>query len=178
LVFVLLLSLSLTACASFWLSDGLSLLKIAPDAFETRTVEQRVAIAWPGGQKTLEAVLDIHPDSLTVIGLAFGVRLFSFDYDGEKIILTQPLRGRLSATRIVNDMLMVYAPLDALADALPTGWTVCEKQQMRQVFQDERLAVSIHYPEGSPWQGRVVLDNHALGYQLTLDSREVTADEP
>jgi hypothetical protein len=88
------------------------------------------------------------------------------------------LPKNLSATRIINDTLLAYAPLDDLRAALPTGWTAQEIQGTRQVFLDEKLNISIHYPEGLPWQGRVMLDNHALHYQLTFDSREAAADAP
>jgi hypothetical protein len=172
------MALSLTACASFWLSGGLPLLKIPPATLGAKTAEQRLTIAWPGNQRTLEMALDIDADTLTVIGLALGARLFSFDYDGEKITETKPLPGGLSATRIANDLLLAYAPLDALRAALPTGWTIHEEQGVRQVFLNEKLNISIHYIEGSPWQGRVVFDNHALYYQLTLDSSEATSNEP
>jgi hypothetical protein len=174
----LLTALSLTACASFWLSGGLPLLKIPPATLGAKTVEQRLTIVWPGKQRTLEMVLDIGADTLSVVSLAFGARLFSFDYDGRKITETQPLPGGLSATRITNDLLLAYAPLDALRAALPAGWTIHEEQGRRQVFLDEKLNISIHYVEGLPWQGRVVFDNHALHYQLTLDSSEATTDEP
>jgi len=177
-VFVLLAALSLTACASFWLSGGLPLLKISPATFGVRTIEQRSTITWSGEQKTLEMVLDIRADALTVIGMAMGARLFSFDYDGEKIVETQPLPRSLSAARIMNDLLLIYAPLDTLHAALPANWTVLEEKGTRQVFLDETLNISIHTVEGSKWQGRTVLDNHALRYQLTLDSREATDDAP
>jgi hypothetical protein len=84
----------------------------------------------------------------------------------------------MSATRIMNDLLLAFAPLDSLRAALPPGWTVREVEGTRQVFFDETLNISIHTSEGSPWQGRVVLDNHALRYQVTYDSREATDDAP
>ena len=174
----LLAALTLTACASFWLSGGLPLLKMAPETLGVQTVEQRLVIAWRDEQKTLEMVLDVHDGSLTMIGMAFGARLFSFDYDGKKIVETQPLPSSMSAKRIMNDLLLAFAPLDALRTALPPGWTVREVEGTRQVFLEETLNISIHTPEGSPWQGRVVLDNHALRYQVTYDSREATDDAP
>ena len=177
-VFALLAALGLTACASFWLSGGLPLLKISPATFEARTVEQRSALVWRGEQRTLEMVLDIRAGTLTVIGLALGARLFSFDYDGKRIVETQPLPSGLSAARIMNDLLLIYAPLEVLCAALPANWTVHENNGVRQVFLDEALNISIHYVEGSKWQGRTVLDNHALRYQLTLDSHEVEDDAP
>jgi hypothetical protein len=176
--FAFLAALGLAACSSFWLSGGLPLLKISPATLGVRTVEQRSAIVWPGKQKTLEMVIDIHTDTLTVIGLAFGARLFSFDYDGEKIVETQPLPSGLSAMRIMNDLMLAYAPHDALRAALPTNWAIREEEGMRQVFRDETLAISIYYAEGLPWQGRVTFDNHALHYQLTLDSHETDSDAP
>jgi len=175
---MLLAALSLTACASLWLSGGLPLLKISPAVFGTRTVEQRTVITWPGKQRTLETVLDIHDGTLSVIGLALGARLFSFDYDGEKITETQPLPHGLSAKRIVNDLLLTVAPLDALRAALPSGWTVHEEEGTRKVFLDGKLNISIRYTESLPWQGRAEFDNHALHYQLTLDSREAKDDAP
>jgi len=177
-VLTLLAALALTACTSFRLSGGLPLLKIAPATLGIQTAEQRSTITWPGEQKTLEMALDIHADTLTVVGMSFGARLFSFDYDGKKIVETQPLPGGLSAVRIVNDLMLAYAPIDALSAALPARWTVHEEHGIRQVFLDKTLHISIHYVEGLPWQGRVVLDNHALSYQLTLDSREAASDAP
>ena len=174
----LLATLTLTACTSFWLSGGLPLLKMPPEALGVQTVEQRTTIVWRGEQKTLEMVLDIHDSTLTVIGMALGARLFSFDYDGEKITETQPLPSHLSATRIVNDLLLAYAPFDALRAALPNGWTVQEKPGTRQVLLDGALNISIRAPEGSLWQGRVMLDNHALHYQVTFDSHEAADDAP
>ncbi|MCL2076502.1 MAG: DUF3261 domain-containing protein [Betaproteobacteria bacterium] len=174
----LLAALCLSACASFWLSGGLPLLKIAPATLGIQTVEQRAIITWPGGQKTMEMALDVNDDTLTVIGLAFGARLFSFDYDGEKIIETKPLPDGFSAVRIVNDLMLAYAPPDALRAALPSGWTVHEEKGARQIFLNGKLNISIRYAEGSPWQGRVALDNHALYYRLTLDSSETTSDAP
>ncbi|MDR2710879.1 MAG: DUF3261 domain-containing protein [Burkholderiales bacterium] len=172
-VFISLAALSLTACASFWLSGGLALLKISPSAFAPRTIEQRATITRNGEQKTLEMVFDIRADTMTVIGMALGARLFSFDYDGKEIVETKPLPNGLSAARIMNDLLLIYAPLDTLRAALPSGWTVSEEKGARQVFLDGALNISIRYFDGSSWQGRTVLDNHALHYQLTLDSHDV-----
>ena len=177
-IFPLLAAMSLTACASFWLSGGLPLLKIAPATLGARTVEQRLTLFWSGEQKTLEMALDIHADTLTVVGMAFGARLFSFDYDGKKIIETQPLPAGLSATRIVNDLMLIYAPLDALCATLPSGWTVQENEGLRQVFLNDALNISIRYDEGSQWQGRAVFENHALRYHLTLESHEAEPDAP
>jgi len=175
---VLLTALCLTACTSFWLSGGLPLLKISPAMFGVRTIEQRSTITRSDEQKTLEMVVDIRGDMLSVIGMALGARLFSFDYDGEKIVETQPLPSGLSAARIMNDLLLIYAPLDMLRAALPANWSVLEKNGTRQVFLGDALNLSIHYVDGSPWQGRTVLDNRTLRYQLTLDSHEAKDDAP
>ncbi|MCL2872541.1 MAG: DUF3261 domain-containing protein [Betaproteobacteria bacterium] len=174
----LLTALCLTACASFWLSGGMSLLKIAPTTFGVRTIEQRATISRSDEQKTLEMVFDLRGDTLSVIGMALGARLFSFDYDGEKIVETQPLPSGLSAARIMNDLLLIYTPLETLRAALPANGSVIEENGTRQVFLDETLNLSIHYVDGSPWQGRTVLDNRALRYQLTLDSQEAKDDAP
>ncbi|MDR2925317.1 MAG: DUF3261 domain-containing protein [Azoarcus sp.] len=176
LAIILLTALILPACASFWLSGDLPLLRIAPETLGTRTVEQRASVAWPGGQRALEMVVDVDGGTMVVIGMAFGTRLFSLVYDGKKITETQPPPGGLSATRIANDLLLAYAPLDALLAALPAGWTAREEPGARQVFRDGTPAISIHYAESSPWTGRVLFNNHALRYQLTLDSHEAEAD--
>jgi len=180
-LFVALLAASgLSACAAFWLSGGLPLLKISPATLGSRTVEQRLTLVWGSEQKTLEMALAIEADTLTVVGMAFGARLFSFDYDGEKIIETQPLPRGLSATRIVNDLLLTYAPLDTLVAALPPDWTVREGQGTRQIFLHETPNISIRYEtrEGTEWQGHTVFENHALRYQVTFDSHEAEPDAP
>lgn len=173
---IFLAALVLPGCAAFWLSGGLPLLEIPLETFGTRTIEQRTSIVWPGGQRTLEMAVDMDGGTMTVVGMAFGARLFSFEYDGKKITETRPLPDGLSATRIANDLLLTYAPLDALRAALPAGWTAREKPGERLLFRDETPAISIRYAERLPWTGRVLFDNHALRYRLTLDSHEAKAD--
>lgn len=168
--------LTLTACASFWLSGGLPLLQIPPSALpHPATVEQRLVISWPGEQRSIEAVLDIDDTRMSLIGMAMGVRLFSLDYDGQHMTETQSLPTGLPAERMINDLLLVYTPADTLQKALPSGWLVQQDNSgQRTILRDGKVAIVISYSGGNAashvWPQRVVLDNKALYYQLTIDT--------
>lgn len=170
--------LILTGCASTWLAGGLPLLQIPPSALpHPATLEQRLVISWPGDQRSIEAVLDINEQRMSLIGMAMGVRLFSMDYDGKQISETQSLPSGMPAERMINDLLLIYTPVEQLQQALPTGWQVrSDSAEQRTILRDGKEVIVIHYSNNidqrSVWPHRVVLDNKARYYQLTIDTAD------
>lgn len=168
--------LTLTTCTSTWLAGGLPLLQIPPsDLPHPATLEQRLVISWPGEQRSIEAVLDIDDQRMSLIGMAMGVRLFSMDYGGKQITETQSLPSGMPAERMINDLLLIYTPEDQLQRALPAGWQVrVDSATQRTILRDGKAVIVISYSGGndhcSIWPQRVVLDNKARYYQLTIDT--------
>jgi hypothetical protein len=186
LTYAILLAALLTGCAA--LSRPCCMesesdpqpLTIAPAMLGERTVEQRLVIRWPGGERSMDAVLDIADGKLRLVLLSFGMRLLSLEYDGRTVSETRYMPQAPSGRRMVNDLLLMAAPLEDLRPALPENWRVTENKEnnsdhprRREITQDGKLLIVIAYSAASPWQGRVEFEHHALGYQLILDSHEL-----
>lgn len=170
LVFVLLLA----ACN--WLPNDLPLLRIDPAALASdRMAEQRLQLVWRDKARTMESVLDLSGGSLRFIGSAMGLRLFSLNYDGERIEENGGvgLPSALPPERIINDMLLIYAPEASLLAALPDGWTLEVQRDRRLLRHDEELVIEVVYHAAAPWLGRTVLRHLLYSYQLTVDSADV-----
>jgi hypothetical protein len=175
----------LGGCATASLLDNMTLapevLTIAPQVLGERTVEQRLSMRWSGGERSMETVVDIADGKLNLVALAFGMRLASLQYDGKTVNETRQMPMAPPGKRMVNDLLLVAAPLEDLQRALPEGWTVQESGDRsqasdfirRELAQDGVTQIVIEYFSGSPWQGRVTVEHRALGYQLILDSHEL-----
>ncbi|MDR3410180.1 MAG: DUF3261 domain-containing protein [Formivibrio sp.] len=173
-ILLLIASLSLAAC-SRW--NDLPLLQIDLAALgPTQVAQQRMQLTWRGETHVLENVIESSPDSLQVVGLAMGLRVYSFSYDGHTL-QTGPgyLPTGLSEQRILNDLLLIHMPLTSLEQALPAGWKIKDLVadtglKTRQLWQGNDMAIEVQYQSETPWQGRSVLINHRHDYQLILDS--------
>lgn len=171
---LILISLQLNGCG-FW--NDLPLLHLNPALLgPAGTVQQRLTLTWNDKTHVLENMLEINSDGLHVVGLAMGIRVYSFDYDGQ-ILHVGPghLPAGLSEQRIANDLLLIHAPLETLIKVLPTGWqcveqTIYNSYRQRQLIENGEAVISVQYHAGTPWQGRSILTHHRRGYQLILDS--------
>lgn len=172
---VVFLTLWLTACN--WIPGDLPLLQIKPAELGAgRTAEQRLQLVWRGEARTLESVLDVSADSLQFIGTAMGLRLFSLDYDGHRIEqgLGAGLPAALPPERIMNDMLLIYAPEKDLRAALPAGWRLEIQQNSRLLMHGDDPVIEVIYHAAAPWRGRTILRHLQFSYQLTVDSVNVS----
>ncbi|GHD69034.1 DUF3261 domain-containing protein [Jeongeupia chitinilytica] len=162
--------LALAGCATL-LSGGLPLLQVAPAAFGgERVLEQRLTMRWPGETRTLDIVASIDDRTVSLVGLALGVRLFSIDYDGRTLRSTENVPMALPAERMLDDFLIVHAPLPALQAALPAGWEVSETARQRVLRHDGQNAIVVDYSNDDRLAGRAQLANLPLHYQLTIDT--------
>jgi hypothetical protein len=153
-------------------------LKIAPAVLGERTVEQRLVIRWPGGERSMEAALEIAEGRLRLVMLAFGMRLASLEYygDGETLREQHYVPHAPEGARILNDLLMISAPLEDLRRALPPKLDVNDSRindrLRREIVKDGVVQVVIDYETDSPWQGKVTFSNRAGHYELLLESHE------
>jgi hypothetical protein len=183
-------ALLLAACAGFLSRGEAPLLRIAPNSLGARTLEQRLTISWPAAgaaaptreQRSLEAVLDIADGKLRLILLAAGLRLMSLEYNGDHLTETRHASVPLAGARMMNDLLLIVTPLEALRPALPPDWRIEESRQadgacrreIRQGGAEETVVVVIDYAAGcQAWSGRVEFEQRRLGYHLSLESYEL-----
>src|SRR5688500_3747011 len=61
-------------------------LALAPSAFpETLSLQQQVKVEQAGRTVDFDAVLDITPEQVTLVGMAFSQRVFTLTYDGRTL---------------------------------------------------------------------------------------------
>ncbi|MDR0700921.1 MAG: DUF3261 domain-containing protein [Azoarcus sp.] len=168
----------LVACAALGRGPfAPGLLRIAPAALGERTVEQRLVMRWPGGERSMDAVLEIAEGRLQLVMMAFGMRLLSLEYDGETLNEQRFVPHAPEGGRILNDLLLIGAPLEALRRALPAGASATETRAdgkaRREFVQDGVTQAVIDYDTASPWQGKVTYTQRVMGYELILESHEI-----
>ncbi|MDR2451056.1 MAG: DUF3261 domain-containing protein [Candidatus Accumulibacter sp.] len=166
------------ACASFLCAcaalapEREAAWRISPAVLGEHTVEQQLLIRWPGGERSLDAVLEIAGGRLRLVLMSFGLRVMSLEYDGETLAEERYVPHAPDGARMLNDLLAIAAPADELRRALPTGWELAEDPAGRVLAAAGATRLSIRYggPRGArdPWQGRVTLKNHAEDYELIL----------
>ncbi|WP_188704363.1 DUF3261 domain-containing protein [Silvimonas iriomotensis] len=163
----------LTACASL-LTRDLPQLQIAPAALgQPRTVQQQLQISYPGGGAVMDAVLQMDQDNVEVIASAMGLRMATLDYDGHALKAQTLPAMKVPPQRIMNDLLMVFAPHNVLQQALPQGWVVHDDGNKRTILRGDDPTIDITWDNPDHWQGRAVLVHHQLAYTLTIDSSTV-----
>jgi hypothetical protein len=178
--FYILCALCLGACA--WLTPRPAAfiaepLEIVPAVLGEHTVEQRLVIRWPGGERSMEAALEIAGGRLRLVMLAFGMRLAGLEYGSDGKLTEQRFVPHAPAgARMLNDLLMIAAPLEDLQRALPSSMRVTDsrvnERARREIAEGDVVQVVIDYETDSPWQGKVTFSNRALGYELLLESHE------
>lgn len=168
-----LLACLLTACVTVPAAPRWT-LALPPASFgQTLSLQQRVTVERAGRSDTLDAVLDITPEQLTLVGLALGQRVLTLGYDGSKFNETRHpmLPDNVRGADILSDIELALWPAEAIRAALPAGWSLADDTTERVLSQHGRIVASIRYTANPRWQGRIELNNQQYGYRLTILSQ-------
>jgi hypothetical protein len=163
-----------TGCTAMFLP--LPLLHVRPaDLGPPRTVEQRLQIVRRGQSVVLDGVADVSAERVQLIATALGVRLYDLSYDGRRVVPgpAGTPAGGLPPPVALDDFLLLYAPTEVLAAALPRDLRLVAGPDGRQLYRGNRLLVAVRYETGDPMNGRSRLHNAALDYDLVVDSTVV-----
>jgi hypothetical protein len=181
LLLVLGLALGLSACSSVPTADKAAParlgLKLSPASLgQTLSLQQHLTVERDGRTDELDTALEIDAKRLTLVGLAFGQRVMTLEYDGKELktwrhfMLPPQVRGE----DVLEDMQLTLWPAAAIRAALPAGWTLQDSAEgagMRRVLSfDGQTITSIAYPSQQRWAGTVILDNLRYRYRLTIAS--------
>jgi hypothetical protein len=175
-----LLALALAGCASAPQPPQARLgLKLAPAALgQSISVQQHLKVERQGRTDDLDVALQVEPDALDVVGLAFGQRVLTLHYDGKELSSWRHvmLPSQVKAEDVLEDMQLTLWPVEAVAAALPAGWRVAEAQTgsglQRTLYLGDETIMQIRYAGLPRWSGTVVLDNLRYHYRLTIQFAE------
>jgi hypothetical protein len=165
-------TLLLGACASTAPPPQARLgLKLAPATLGASiSVQQHLKVERNGRTDDLDVALQVEPDAIDVVGLAFGQRVLTLRYDGKELTSWRHvmLPSQVRAEDVLEDMQLTLWPAEAIAAALPAGWRVAEQGSKRTVYLADEPIMEIAYSGTPRWSGTVVLENLRYHYKLTI----------
>ncbi|TWI66336.1 uncharacterized protein DUF3261 [Pseudoduganella lurida] len=146
-------------------------LKLPPAALgQSISVQQHLKVERDGRTDDLDVALQVEPEAIDVVGLAFGQRVLSLHYDGKEMTEWRHmmLPRQVRADDVLEDMQLTLWPVDAVARALPLGWRIEEQGLQRTLYLHDEVVMRIAYSGSPRWSGTVVLDNLRYKYRLTV----------
>ena len=150
-------------------------LELSPaDLGEEIAVQQHLTIERNGKTDQLDAALEVDANQLQLVGLAFGQRVLTLQYDGKKMTTWRHfmLPQQVRVEDILEDMQLTLWPVESIRAALPPGWTIQDDGLQRFIFLNDRLICAIQYSVMPRWSGTVKLENFRYHYTITIQSLE------
>jgi len=148
-------------------------LHLAPAALgQPISVQQHLTVQRGGSTNDLDVALEVDASRVDLVGLAFGQRVLSLQFDGKDITEWRHpmLPAQVRAADVLEDLQLTLWPADEIARALPPGWTVDDQGLRRTLRLDGKVVTTIDYSGTPRWQGTAVLDNVRYQYKLTIES--------
>ena len=152
-------------------------LKLAPASLgQSLSLQQHLIVEREGRTDELDTALEIDPDRLTLVGLAFGQRVMTLQYDGKELttwrhfMLPPQVRGE----DVLEDLELTLWPAEPLRAALPPGWDLNDAKRddapgRRRTLSFEGQPITvIDYQDAQRWGSKVVLNNLRYHYRLTI----------
>jgi hypothetical protein len=136
------------------------------------SLQQHLTVERAGRIDEIDTVLEIEPDHLDLVGLAFGQRVMSLHYDGKELktwrhfMLPKEVQGE----DVLQDVQLTLWPAAALRAALPPGWELEENGMQRTLLLNREVIAQIDYPDRKAWGGKVILTNLRYHYKLIIQS--------
>lgn len=150
-------------------------LKLAPAALgEAISIQQHLTVERGGRIDELDAAIEVDDVHVEMVGLAFGQRVLTLNYDGKELRSWRHLMlpSQVKGEDVLEDMQLALWPVEAVALALPAGWRIEEKGMQRRLYLDQELVTTIDYSATPRWNGTIKMDNLRYKYRLTIESAQ------
>jgi len=148
-------------------------LQLTPsDLGESIALQQHLLIHRNGKTDELDVALEVDSTELHLVGLAFGQRILSMQYDGKNLTTWRHamLPSQVREEDILEDIQLTLWPIGAIRHALPPGWTIEDKGMERLLRLGDTIICEITYSSMPRWSGTVKLVNLRYHYDLTIQS--------
>ncbi|MFC5474828.1 DUF3261 domain-containing protein [Paraherbaspirillum soli] len=156
-------------------------LKLAPATLGANiSLQQHLTVERNGRTDQLDAALEIDAKQFTMVGLAFGQRVLTLQFDGQTLQSWRHpmLPSQVRAEDVLEDTQLTLWPLEAIRQALPAGWKIEQQGLRRTLLLDDAPVMVINYSSASRWGGKVELDNLRYHYRLTIESVNDASGSP
>jgi hypothetical protein len=169
----LLATLLFAGCASKQAGPARLGLRLPPAALgQSISVQQHLTVKRGASTNDLDVALEVDPARVKVVGLAFGQRVLSLQYDGRELTEWRHamLPSQVRAADVLEDLQLTLWPVAEIARVLPAGWQIEDQGLRRTLRLDGKVVTTIDYSGMPRWQGKAVLDNLRYQYRLTIES--------
>jgi hypothetical protein len=169
----LLAGLLLGGCAAQEAGPARLGLRLAPAALgQAISVQQHLTVQRAGATRDLDVALEVDASRVNLVGLAFGQRVLSLQFDGRELSEWRHpmLPAQVRAADVLEDLQLTLWPAAEIARALPPGWAIEDQGLRRTLRLDGKVVTTIDYSGTPRWQGTAVLDNVRYQYRLTIES--------
>ncbi|MDE1476795.1 DUF3261 domain-containing protein [Xenorhabdus bovienii] len=183
-LFILSLACLLAACSSFpqngspsaWLKPGVHVSLPAPGITPAIHEQQLLTATVKGKAQSLIVLLNADEQKLSLAGLSsLGIRLFKLDYDHNGIHAEQSIvvPEIPPANQVLADIMLSYWPTSSWQSKLPTGWTLSDTVNRRQLKDNHgQVITEIHYDTQNDQRRPIRVQQFIFGYEIAIQHLE------
>lgn len=145
-------------------------LRLSPAALgKPLSLQQRLHFTFGTQQRDLDALLEADPGEVRLLVQAMGQSGVRLSWDGKSLRQQRApwLPPTVRGERVLDDLQFALWPADAIRAALPSGWTLEERDGERNLQHEGRVWLRVG---GDAANGGALLENLAEGYRLRIES--------
>ena len=169
----LIFTFALSACSTVYLndSDGTSLNALG----RPRLLEMQMNLTRGADSYTMDLVVEVRKQGLTVIGSSFGVRIFTLSYDGAVIAegIGAGLPFYVPNQLIVDDVILALSSKRTLDGGLPGNCESLRDGRVEKIYCNNSLLVSIQHQKMTDKNERVLIEIYRPEYKVNFVISEV-----
>ena len=165
---VLIVTLALSSCSTVFLndSDGTSLNALG----EPRVLEMQMHLTRGADSYTIDLVVEVRKEGLTVIGSSFGIRIFTLSYNGNLIAegIGAGLPFYVPNKLIVDDVILALSSRRALEGRLPKNCKLVRVGLVEKIYCDEKLLVNVEHQKTADKNELVLVERFQPEYKVNF----------
>jgi hypothetical protein len=145
-------------------------LRLLPSALgRSVALQQRLEFRVDGRREVLEALLEVDANDVRLALQGAGQVALRLHWDGRSLqeVRADWLPAALTGERVLSDLQLVLWPAEAVRTALPAGWRIEEREQVRELLRDDDVIARIAYRGESEAR----LQHIGAGYELRVQSQ-------
>lgn len=148
-------------------------LQLSPASLgQPLSLQQQIEVTGANQYHSLDAVLEVDAQRLTVVGMALGQRVLTLQFDGQQLQEQRHplLPAQVQGAEILSDLQLALWPADAIRPQLPDGWHLDDSASQRVLYQGNQRITEIDYTAQPAWLGLIEIRNLRYEYRLTIRS--------
>ena len=170
---MLIVALALSSCSTVFLndSDSTSLNALG----EPRVLEMQMHLTRGSDSYTMDLIVEVTKQGLTIIGSSFSVRLFTLSYNGDVIAqgIGAGLPFYVPNKLIVDDVILALSSRRTLEGRLPKNCKLVRVGEVGKIYCDEKLLVNVEYQKTADKNELVLVERFQPEYKVNFVISEV-----